>query len=129
MQLSLTYLIKRCNCYQTIFMALLLSILVNLLWHLHTAILEWKESTIMFFHLSLNLPIKKTRLWWMQWKRSMSCNLKLNNIALRTRIAISRSTSLHYLKTRYKRVHQMNSNLVNVLSNLSTAMCHAFITN
>lgn len=35
---------------------------------------------------------------------------------------------LHYLKVRNKKMHQMNDNMVNVISNSSMAMCHAFIT-
>jgi len=35
---------------------------------------------------------------------------------------------LHYFKARDKRVHQMNNNQVNILSNLNMVMCHAFIT-
>jgi hypothetical protein len=36
---------------------------------------------------------------------------------------------MQYLKTKDKKVHQMNKNLVTVFSNFSTTMCHAFITN
>ncbi len=34
---------------------------------------------------------------------------------------------LKYVKERNKKVHKMNKNMVSVLSNLSFAMCHAFI--
>jgi hypothetical protein len=37
------------------------------------------------------------------------------------------SKHLKYVKERNKKVHKMNKNMVSVLSNLSFAMCHAFI--
>jgi hypothetical protein len=36
---------------------------------------------------------------------------------------------LQFFKARNKKVNRMSKNLVTTLSNLSTAMCHAFITN
>ncbi len=36
---------------------------------------------------------------------------------------------LCYMKARDKKTHKMNKNMVHVLSNLSMAMCHAFIKN
>jgi hypothetical protein len=36
---------------------------------------------------------------------------------------------MQYPKTKDTKVHRMNKNLVTVLSNFNTTMCHTFITN
>ncbi len=75
--------------------------------------------------MSLKQQPRTTKLWSKPWTASTLYNWKLKIV----RTSYTNEPSLNSCSTSKNKtkIHKTNQNMVNVLSNLSIAMCHAFI--
>ncbi len=84
-------------------------------------ILESNENATTFFLLFIKFTNKINKFLVDVMEKISAMQLDIHNCNFKEH--------MQYPKTKYKKVHKMNKNLVTILSNFSTTMCHAFITN